>query len=191
MADSSGSLFGLDGKRAFVAGDAISLAPRSLDLPAGAEQQIDLTIRLDPGLLPDRYQGHVVMETINAGARRLPVTVDTRGGSSVLLVVAINSDGSVRSYKGPGLPIQPEEERAEIVAALRFVDYVTVFDEPTVDGLLLLLEPHIHAKGTEYEPETIPERESVRSYGAEIAIVGDPKAHSTSWLIERIRGLER
>jgi rfaE bifunctional protein nucleotidyltransferase chain/domain len=104
-------------------------------------------------------------------------------------VVAVNSDASVRSYKGPDLPIQPEAERAELLAGLRCVDYVTVFSEPTVDTLLRLLEPHVHAKGTEYDPETIPERDSVLSYGGEIAIVGDAKAHSTSWLIKRIRAL--
>ena len=107
-----------------------------------------------------------------------------------LLVVAVNSDASVRGYKGPGLPIQPQDERVELLAGLRCVDYVTVFDEPTVDRLLRLLEPEVHAKGTEYDPETIPERESVLSYGGEIAIVGDAKAHSTSWLIAKIREQE-
>jgi D-glycero-beta-D-manno-heptose 1-phosphate adenylyltransferase len=107
-----------------------------------------------------------------------------------LLVVAVNSDASVRGYKGPGLPIQPEDERLELLAGLRVVDYVTLFDEPTVDGLLRLLKPEIHAKGTEYDPETIPERASVLSYGGEIAIVGDSKAHSTSWLIARIKQAE-
>ncbi len=107
-----------------------------------------------------------------------------------VLIVAVNSDASVRSYKGPQLPIQPETERAELLAGLRCVDYVTVFDEPTVDTLLRLLQPHVHAKGTEYDPKTIPERESVLSYGGEIAIVGDAKAHSTSWLIKKIRALD-
>lgn len=106
-----------------------------------------------------------------------------------LLIVGLNSDASVRSYKGPQLPIQPQDERAEVIAALRYVDYVTIFDEPTVDALLKLLEPHVHAKGTEYDPETIPERETVLAYGGEIAIVGDAKAHSSSWLIKRIREL--
>ncbi len=106
-----------------------------------------------------------------------------------LLIVGLNSDASVRSYKGPQLPIQPQAVRAEVIAALRYVDYVTIFDEPTVDALLKLLEPHVHAKGTEYDPKTIPERETVMAYGGEIAIVGDSKAHSTSWLIKRIREL--
>ena len=110
--------------------------------------------------------------------------------SGDVLVVGLNSDASVRSYKGPGLPIHPEQERVELLAALRCVDYVTLFSEPTVDTLLRRLEPEIHAKGTEYDPKTIPERESVLSYGGEIAIVGDAKAHSTSWLIKKIRALE-
>jgi rfaE bifunctional protein nucleotidyltransferase chain/domain len=104
-----------------------------------------------------------------------------------LLVVALNSDASVRAYKGPHLPVQPEDERAELIAGLRCVDYVTLFDEPRCDGLLALLRPHVHAKGTEYTPETIPEAATVRAYGGEIAIVGDPKAHSSSWLMQRIR----
>ena len=106
-----------------------------------------------------------------------------------LLVVGINSDASVQSYKGPHLPIQPAEERAEVIAALACVDYVTIFPEPTVDALLALLEPQVMAKGTEYDPSTIPERHTVASYGGEIAIVGDPKAHSTRWLLQRIRAL--
>lgn len=105
-----------------------------------------------------------------------------------LLVVAVNSDASVRRNKGEGLPIVPEAERAELVASLASVDLVTVFGDPTVDGLLLALKPHVHAKGTDYTKETVPERATVLGYGGEIAIVGDPKAHSTSWLIERIRG---
>ncbi|MCA8922986.1 MAG: adenylyltransferase/cytidyltransferase family protein [Planctomycetes bacterium] len=115
--------------------------------------------------------------------------VDARSRGDVL-VVAVNSDASVQGYKGPGLPIQPESERAELLAGLRCVDFVTIFSELTVDSLILKLKPDVHAKGTEYDPETVPEGPTVRSYGGEIAIVGDPKAHSTSWLIARIRGTE-
>ncbi len=104
-----------------------------------------------------------------------------------VLVVALNSDASIKRNKGPKLPIVPAAERAELVAALACVDLVTVFDDPTVDGLLLRLKPHVHAKGTDYTKETVPERATVQSYGGEIAITGDPKAHSTSWLIKRIR----
>lgn len=108
-----------------------------------------------------------------------------------VLVVAVNSDASVRAYKGPGLPVQPEDERAEILAALRCVDFVTVFDEPRVDGLIRRLRPDVHAKGTEYSRDTIPEAATVEEVGGRIAIVGDPKAHSSSWLMARIRGAER
>lgn len=114
--------------------------------------------------------------------------VDARSRGDVL-VVAINSDASVKGYKGPHLPIQPEDERAELVAGLRCVDYVTIFDEPTVDALLRLVRPHVHAKGTEYSSGNIPEYATLREVGGELAIVGDPKAHSSSWLIRRIREL--
>src|ERR1700694_2953012 len=92
-----------------------------------------------------------------------------------LLVVGVNSDQQVRTLKGPGRPIMLAAERAEIVASLEAVDLVTIFDEPTVEALLLALKPDIHAKGTDYTEETVPEREVVRSYGGRVAIVGDPK----------------
>jgi rfaE bifunctional protein nucleotidyltransferase chain/domain len=99
------------------------------------------------------------------------------------LVTAINSDRQVRSLKGEGRPYMPQNERAEIIASLRMVDAVTIFDEPTVSELLLAIRPDIHAKGTDYTTETVPEREIVRSYGGEVAIVGDPKDHSSTELI--------
>ena len=103
------------------------------------------------------------------------------------LVVALNSDASVRRSKGAGRPVVPEAERAELLCALACVDYVTVFDEATVDPLLLRLKPEIHAKGTDYTVETVPERTTVLSYGGRIAITGDPKDHSTTELAKRIR----
>jgi D-glycero-beta-D-manno-heptose 1-phosphate adenylyltransferase len=103
------------------------------------------------------------------------------------LVVAINSDASVRGLKGASRPILPEADRAELVAALRAVDYVVIFDEPTVTALLELLKPDVHCKGTDYTIETVPERETVRAYGGRIAIVGDPKDHSTTDLLSRLR----
>jgi rfaE bifunctional protein nucleotidyltransferase chain/domain len=105
-----------------------------------------------------------------------------------LLVVGINSDEQVAALKGEGRPIMAERERAEIVAALAVVDFVTVFDEPTVETLLLTLQPEIHAKGTDYTEDTVPERDVVRSYGGRVAIVGDPKDHSTSDLIAMLSG---
>ena len=104
-----------------------------------------------------------------------------------LLVVAVNSDASVRRAKGPRRPVVPGAERVEVLCALGCVDLVTLFDEPTVDALLRLLRPSIHAKGRDYTPETVPERETAREIGAAIAIVGDPKDHATSDLLERIR----
>jgi rfaE bifunctional protein nucleotidyltransferase chain/domain len=102
------------------------------------------------------------------------------------LVVAINDDDSVRRLKGPGRPILPAAARAEIVAAIRGVDYVVIFSEPTVERLLLEIRPDVHCKGTDYTVDTVPEREIVRAYGGRIAIVGDPKDHSTQALIARI-----
>lgn len=103
------------------------------------------------------------------------------------LVVAINDDESVRGLKGPGRPILAAPDRAELVAALRGVDYVFIFSEPTVATLLLALKPDVHCKGTDYTVDTVPERETVRGYGGRIAIVGDPKDHSTRDLVARIR----
>lgn len=103
------------------------------------------------------------------------------------LVVAINDD-EMCSRKGPGRPVLKAAERAEIVAAVRGVDYVVIFPERTVAPLLQLLEPDVHCKGTDYTADTVPERETVRAYGGRIAIVGDPKDHSTRDLLGRIRG---
>lgn len=102
------------------------------------------------------------------------------------LVVAVNDDASVRQVKGPSRPIMPAADRAELVAALRAVDYVVVFAEPTVAPLLELLRPDVHCKGTDYTLDTVPERETVRAYGGRVAIVGDPKDHSTSALVDRL-----
>jgi D-glycero-beta-D-manno-heptose 1-phosphate adenylyltransferase len=103
------------------------------------------------------------------------------------LIVAVNDDQAAGA-KGPGRPILKAEERAELVAALRGVDYVTIFHEATVAPLLALLEPDVHCKGTDYTVETVPERDTVLAYGGRIAIVGDPKDHSTRDLLSRIRG---
>jgi D-glycero-beta-D-manno-heptose 1-phosphate adenylyltransferase len=104
------------------------------------------------------------------------------------LVVGLNSDESVRHLKGPQRPLMPESERAEILAALACVDYVVIFQEPTVERLLTVLKPDIQCKGTDYTEKTVPEREVVRSYGGRVAIAGDPKDHSTRDLIQEILG---
>jgi D-glycero-beta-D-manno-heptose 1-phosphate adenylyltransferase len=103
------------------------------------------------------------------------------------LIVAVNDDESVRELKGLDRPILSAADRAELVAALRAVDYVVIFGERDVTPLLELLEPEVHCKGTDYSVDTVPERETVRAYGGRIAIVGDPKDHSTKDLLERIR----
>ena len=108
-------------------------------------------------------------------------------GLGDLLVVGVNSDEQVRRLKGEGRPFVPERERAEVIASLRAVDYVTVFHEPTVTQLLLALRPDIHAKGTDYTEESVPERDIVRAYGGRVCIVGDPKDHSSTELSERAR----
>jgi rfaE bifunctional protein nucleotidyltransferase chain/domain len=105
-----------------------------------------------------------------------------------VLVVGVNSDEQVARLKGAGRPVLPAEDRAEIVAALESVSYVTVFDEPTVEELLLALKPDVHAKGTDYTEDSVPERNVVRSYGGKVAIVGDPKDHSTSEILARLGG---
>ena len=103
------------------------------------------------------------------------------------LIVAINDDRSVAALKGPNRPILSAADRAELVAAVRGVAYVVIFAEPTVTPLLELLRPDVHCKGTDYTVDTVPERETVRAYGGRIAIVGDPKDHSTRDLLTRVR----
>ena len=105
------------------------------------------------------------------------------------LMVAVNDDRSMRALKGPSRPVLPEADRAELVAALRVVDYVVIFPEPTVTPLLELLKPDVHCKGTDYTVDTVPERETVRAYGGRIRIVGDPKDHSTRDLLSRLQAI--
>ena len=138
-----------------------------------AARAAGLTVALANGCFDVLHAGHV---RYLRGARAL----------SDLLVVAVNSDEQVRALKGEGRPILPELERAEIIASLEAVDLVTIFNEPTVTELLLALKPDIHAKGTDYTEESVPERDVVRSYGGRVAIVGDPKDHSTSELLKKV-----
>src|SRR5438552_1131638 len=103
------------------------------------------------------------------------------------LIVAVNDDRSVAGLKGAGRPILPAADRAELVAALRGVQYVVVFGESSVERLLLLVKPDVHCKGTDYTVDSVPERAVVASYGGRTAIVGDAKSHATRDLIARIR----
>ena len=107
-----------------------------------------------------------------------------------LLIVGVNSDEQVRRLKGPGRPVTLENQRAEVLASLECVDLVTIFREPTVEALLLAIKPDVHAKGTDYTEDTVPERAVVRSYGGRVAIVGDQKEHSTSEIIGRLSDVE-
>lgn len=104
-----------------------------------------------------------------------------------VLVVGVNGDASVRRLKGDGRPVLPAPDRALLVAAVRAVDHVVVFEEDDVSVLLLALRPDVHCKGTDYTPDTVPERDVVRSYGGRVAIVGDAKQHDTRVLLDKIR----
>ena len=103
-----------------------------------------------------------------------------------ILVLALNSDSSIRKLKGEGRPILNQKERAVIASSFYFIDYITFFDEPNVEKVLLALKPEIHAKGSDYTEETVPEKETVKGYGGTIAITGGPKIKSTSQLIKEI-----
>jgi len=107
-----------------------------------------------------------------------------------ILVVALNSDQSLKNLKGSHRAIIDEQGRVKIIAALACVDYVTLFDDPTVDGVLCTLKPDFHCKGSDYTPDTVPERETVRAYGGQVAIVGGDKIRSTSEIITRIRKID-
>jgi len=103
-----------------------------------------------------------------------------------LLIVGVNGDAAVRRLKGPGRPLMPARERAEIIASLRAVDHVVIFDDDTADQLVAALRPAFHAKGTDYTPESVPERATVVAAGGRVAITGDPKQHSTRDVIAEI-----
>ena len=142
-----------------------------------AERRNGSRVVLANGCFDVLHVGHV---RYLAGAREL----------GDVLVVGVNSDAQVQRLKGAGRPILSAPERAELVDALEPVTYVTIFDEPTVAELLLALRPDVHAKGTDYTEDTVPERDVVRSYGGRVAIVGDPKDHSTSAILAQLgRGI--
>lgn len=139
-----------------------------------ADRQAGRTIAFANGCFDLLHVGHIrYLEAASRAADRL--------------IVAVNDD-AVASKKGPGRPILAAAERAELVAALRGVDYVVIFPEATVESLLNLLKPDVHCKGTDYTSDSVPERDTVFGYGGRIAIVGDPKDHSTRDLLARIRG---
>ncbi len=131
------------------------------------------TIALANGCFDVLHAGHV---RYLAGARQ----------QADRLIVAVNDDESVRALKGAGRPVIPAADRAELLAAMRDVDYVVIFPDRTVERLLRLLRPDVHCKGTDYTPDTVPERDVVKGYGGRIAIVGDPKERSSRDVIARI-----
>jgi rfaE bifunctional protein nucleotidyltransferase chain/domain len=135
-----------------------------------AARQVGRSVALANGCFDVLHVGHI---RYLEGAR----------AEADLLVVGINGDASVRRLKGEGRPITPEGDRARLIAGLRCVDWVVIFYEHDVQQLLLTLRPDVHCKGTDYTPDTVPERDVVRSYGGRIAIVGDPKDHDTRALI--------
>jgi D-glycero-beta-D-manno-heptose 1-phosphate adenylyltransferase len=153
--------------------DIIVSRERLVQLVA-ADRRAGLTIAFANGCFDLLHAGHVrYLQAAAAEADRL--------------IVAVNDDLEA-GKKGPGRPILKAADRAELVAALRGVDYVTIFSEPTVTPLLLAIKPDVHCKGTDYTEASVPERDTVRAYGGRIAIVGDPKDHSTRDLLSRIRG---
>jgi rfaE bifunctional protein nucleotidyltransferase chain/domain len=123
-------------------------------------------------------------ETLHVGHVRYLSGAKAEGD---ILVVAVNSDSSARPLKGPGRPILDEQARVLLVAALRTVDYVVIFPEPNVEKLLEELRPDVHAKGTDYTADSVPERAVAARLGIRVAIVGDPKDHSTRTLLDAIR----
>jgi len=141
---------------------------------AAADRARGLTTAFANGCFDVLHVGHV--RYLQAAAREAD-----------RLIVAINDDPSVAALKGANRPIMRADDRAELVAAIRGVDYVVIFGEPTVTPLLNLIRPDVHCKGTDYTIDTVPERETVRAYGGRIAIVGDPKDHSTRQLLARVR----
>jgi rfaE bifunctional protein nucleotidyltransferase chain/domain len=149
------------------------IAPEDLPRLRAAATAAGRTIALANGVFDLFHVGHL---RYLRGAR----------SEADLLVVAVNSDASTRLNKGPGRPIVPEAERAEIVEALTCVDYVVLFDSKDVVPVIRALRPDVHVKGTDYTPETIPEGTEVRAYGGRVAVAGDPKDHSTSDLIEKL-----
>ena len=151
------------------------LSEKALELALARERERGRTIAFANGCFDVLHVGHV---------RYLQ---DAKKEADVL-VVGVNGDASVRELKGEGRPVMPAAERAEIIAAIDGVDYVTIFDEPSPARLLGALKPDVHCKGTDYTADSVPERDVVRAYGGRVAIVGDPKDHSTTAILEKMRG---
>ena len=150
------------------------LSEKALELALERERARGHTIAFANGCFDVLHVGHV--RYLQDAAKQADV-----------LVVGVNGDASVVQLKGEGRPVMPAAERAEIIAAIEGVDYVTIFDERSPARLLAVLQPDVHCKGTDYTPESVPEGDVVRAYGGRVAIVGDPKEHSTSELLEKMK----
>jgi len=137
----------------------------------------------------ERKKGKIIVLTnggfdlVHAGHVRYLEAAKKKGD---ILIVALNSDSSIRKLKGRGRPILPQQERADILSAFACVDFIIIFNEPNVENILMALKPNVHAKGSDYTKRTVPERETVLAYGGRIAIAGGPKIRSTSEVIPRI-----
>jgi D-glycero-beta-D-manno-heptose 1-phosphate adenylyltransferase len=151
-----------------------------VDLPAlrAAATAAGKTIALANGVFDLFHVGHL---RYLQGAR----------AEADILVVAVNDDASTRANKGPGRPLVPESERAEIVAGLACVDHVVLFRSRDVVPVIRALRPDVHVKGTDYTPETVPEAAEVRAYGGRVAVAGDPKRHSTTELVEKLEAAKK
>jgi D-glycero-beta-D-manno-heptose 1-phosphate adenylyltransferase len=152
----------------------VILSEKALEIALARERARGRTIAFANGCFDVLHVGHV--RYLQDAAKEADV-----------LVVGVNGDASVRELKGEGRPVMPASERAEIIAAIDGVDYVTVFDERSPARLLGELKPDVHCKGTDYTADSVPERDVVRAYGGRVAIVGDPKEHSTSELLKKMR----
>lgn len=150
------------------------LDPGDLLRKLGAPRNAGRTVALANGLFDILHVGHLSY-------------LEAAAAEADLLVVAINSDDSARQLKGPSRPVTPEQERARLVAGFACVNYVTVFRELNVESLLRSLRPDVHCKGTDYATDTVPEAKVAREVGARIAIVGDPKSHSSREIISRMK----
>ena len=150
------------------------LSEKALEIALERERARGHTIAFANGCFDVLHVGHI--RYLQDAAKQADV-----------LVVGVNGDDSVRELKGEGRPVMPASERAEIIAAIDGVDYVTIFDERSPARLLGALKPDVHCKGTDYTADSVPERDVVRAYGGRVAIVGDAKEHSTSKLLEKLR----
>jgi len=150
------------------------LTERELIAALASERNASNTIAFANGVFDVLHVGHV--RYLQDAARVADV-----------LVVAVNSDVSTRAIKGAGRPVMPEAERAEIVSAIRGVSYVTIFGESSPARLLQVLKPDFQCKGTDYTTESVPEADVVRAYGGKVVIIGDPKDHSTTEMLDRLR----